>query len=119
MAPAVALLLSACGNPPDNCILGEWRGTYVTEAVNVQLDVRITGLGVADAGDWSFTGADDIDLGSGDVQAWQTGAAVTMFIFSGSPGPSNALVGTVNEACDHMEGDISGGNIGRFVLDRI
>ena len=74
--PIAVLLLSGCGTPPDNCILGSWRGTYVTEAVNVQLDVTVTGIGVADSGNWSFTGADNVALGSGDLQAWQTGPVV-------------------------------------------
>ncbi len=119
---AVGLIaLSGCGsaNPPAGCIVGQWRGSYVTEAVNVQLDVTITGLGLADSGNWSFTGADNVALGSGDVQAWQMGSSATIIIFTGFDGPSNGLVGEINGACDHIEGDISGGNIGHFSLDRI
>ena len=125
LAAAFGLMaLTGCGNanPPDGCLLGQWRGSYVTEAVNVQLDVTISGLGLADSGDWSFTGADDIALGSGDVQAWQMGSSATIIIFttvSGQPGSSNGLVGEINGACDHIEGDISGGNIGHFSLDRM
>ena len=125
LAAAFGLMaLTGCGNanPPDGCLLGQWRGSYVTEAVNVQLDVTISGLGLGDSGDWSFTGADDIALGSGDVQAWQMGSSATIIIFttvSGQPGSSNGLVGEINGACDHIEGDISGGNIGHFSLDRI
>ena len=108
-------------NLETGCVIGDWEGSFKTEAINVGFEVQLTTLNAGDCGDWAFIGAGAVVLNHGDIQAAQSGADVDMIIFEPGASEGYRLDGTLNNDCNKMSGTVIRGDvvIGSFELTKI
>jgi len=109
-----------------NGITGSWKGTVVTEAINVGLEMNIVSPGNADAGDWKFIGAGGQVLNQGDLQTWPpAGNDVVVILIQGEAdkptGNAATLYGILSSDGNKINGEyavLGPGGHGGFQVTR-
>ena len=107
-------------------ITGSWKGTVVTESINVGLEMNVVSPGNGDAGDWKFIGAGDQVLNQGDLQAWPpAGDDVVVILIQGAvnqpSGNPATLYGTLSSDGNKIKGEyalLGPGGHGGFEVTR-
>ena len=108
----VALALSGC----TASVKGNWSGKLITEAINITLELSLTGTNDIVAGSWHFIGADELDLGDGGINGTHSGNMVQMVMFKDGNGFAN-LTGVLSADGQTMSGTynpVSGAGGGGF-----
>lgn len=108
-------------NLETGCVIGDWEGSFKTEAINVGFEVQLTTLNAGDCGDWAFIGAGAVVLNHGDIQAAQSDTDIQMIIFEPGASDGYRLDGTLNNDCNKMSGPVIRNEvvIGFFELTKI
>ena len=121
---SVAYLFMSCGTTPESspqgCILGSWEGRIITEAINVELELKINALASGNGGTWRFVGANNQILNEGFLQAWQNGDLVYVIIAEEGAQMGSALSGGTLDNCNRIKGTYitSTGPAGSFDVTR-